>query len=113
MHAVQETYVSIGEMKKRLSELTNRVAYGGERLILTSRGRPKAVVVSLEDYRQLKQFQQSRQDRLKALESIQSHREDMLAQRQGQPIDVDVVAMIHEMREERTNEIIESLSDGD
>lgn len=36
--------VSIGQMKRDISELVNRVAYQGERVILTSRGRPKAVL---------------------------------------------------------------------
>lgn len=42
--------VSIGEVKRDISELVNRVAYGGERIVLTSRGKPKAVLVSVEDY---------------------------------------------------------------
>jgi prevent-host-death family protein len=37
------TRVSIGQAKQEMSELIKRVAYGGERIILTSRGTPKAV----------------------------------------------------------------------
>ena len=48
--------VSIGQVKRDISELVNRGAYGGERIILTSRGKPKAVIVSLEDYEKLNQF---------------------------------------------------------
>jgi len=50
--------VSIGQVKRDISELVNRVAYQGERVILTSRGRPKAVLVSLEDYEKLQQTEQ-------------------------------------------------------
>jgi prevent-host-death family protein len=50
-----ETRVSIGQVKRDLSDLVNRVAYGGERIILTSRGRPKAAIVSIEDYERLEQ----------------------------------------------------------
>ncbi|MBK8051113.1 MAG: type II toxin-antitoxin system Phd/YefM family antitoxin [Anaerolineales bacterium] len=45
--------VSIGEVKRDISELVNRVAYGGERIVLTSRGKPKAVLVSIGDYGRL------------------------------------------------------------
>ena len=41
--------VSIGRVKRDISDLVNRVAYGGERILLTSRGRPKAAIVSIED----------------------------------------------------------------
>lgn len=41
--------ISIGQVRRDLSEVVNRVAYGGERVVLTSRGRPKAALVSLED----------------------------------------------------------------
>jgi len=37
-----ETNISIGQVKRDISELVNRVAYGKERIILTSRGKPKA-----------------------------------------------------------------------
>ena len=50
--------VSIGQVKRDISELVNRVAYKGERIILTSRGRPKAVLVSLEDYEKIQQAEQ-------------------------------------------------------
>ncbi len=45
--------VSIGTVKRDISELVNRVAYGGERIVLTSRGKPKAALVSMEDYQTL------------------------------------------------------------
>ena len=42
-------HVSIGRVKRDISDLVNRVAYGGERIVLTSRGRPEAAIVSIED----------------------------------------------------------------
>jgi prevent-host-death family protein len=45
--------ISIGQVKRDISELVNRVAFGGERIVLTSRGKPKAVLVSLSDYEQI------------------------------------------------------------
>lgn len=45
--------VSVGEAKARLSTLINSVAFGGERVVIQSRGRPKAALVSIEDLRRV------------------------------------------------------------
>ena len=52
-----DTLVPIGRVKRDISDLVNRVAYRGERIILTSRGKPKAALVSIEDYERLKREQ--------------------------------------------------------
>lgn len=49
-----EWLVSIGRVKRDISELVNRVAFGGGRVVLTSRGKPKAVIISMGDYERLK-----------------------------------------------------------
>ena len=49
-----ETVASIGQVKRDISELVNRVAYGGDRILLTSRGKPKAALISIADYERLK-----------------------------------------------------------
>jgi predicted DNA-binding protein len=49
--------------------------------------------------------------RLAALERIRQHREEMLARRGGRPMDIDVVALIEENREERTREILDASLD--
>ena len=50
-------HIGIARAKARLSELVNRVAFGNEYIILESRGKPKAALVSLED---LKHVQSTR-----------------------------------------------------
>lgn len=45
--------VSIVEAKRDLSRLVNTAAFGGRAIILTSRGRPKAVLVGHEDFLKL------------------------------------------------------------
>lgn len=52
---VARTQVSIGRVKRDISDLVNRVAYGGERIVLTSWGKPKAAIVSIEDYERLEE----------------------------------------------------------
>jgi len=111
MNDTREIRVSIGEMKKRLSELTNRVAFGGERVVLTSRGRSKAVLISLADYELLKRGHSQTEARREAIQEIRKHRQAILDRRQ-EPVDVDIVELIHQMREERTDAIIESIQSG-
>lgn len=48
-----DTQVSIGQVKRDISELVNRVSYAGERIILTSRGKPKAALINIVDYERL------------------------------------------------------------
>ncbi len=52
-----ETAVTMTELKQRLGDIINRVAYGGDRVVLLFYGRPKAAIVSLEDLEQLRQWQ--------------------------------------------------------
>lgn len=41
--------VTASEARQALSDILNRVAYGGDRIALCRRGKPVAVVVSVED----------------------------------------------------------------
>ena len=52
-----DTHVSIGQVKRDISELVNRAAFGKERIVLTSRGKPKAVIVPIDDYERLKKLE--------------------------------------------------------
>ena len=86
-----EIRISIGQVKRDISALVNRVAYRGERIILTSRGKPKAALVSIEDYEWL-QHQQAEEALLhwKAwLAESDALNAQILEHRQGRPLDVD------------------------
>jgi prevent-host-death family protein len=41
--------VGVHEIRSNLAEVINRVAYGGERVVLQRRSKPVAAVVSMED----------------------------------------------------------------
>jgi prevent-host-death family protein len=85
--------VSIGRVKRDLSELLNRVAYGGERIVLTSRGRPKAAIVSLDDYDRLEQDETSdsvRKWRVWVAES-DTLAAEIQAGRDGEPLDLEAL----------------------
>jgi prevent-host-death family protein len=47
--------VGIRDATRQLSSLVNKAAYSGEPVILTSRGKPKAVLLSYETYQHLTQ----------------------------------------------------------
>src|SRR3989344_8636414 len=49
------TNVSVSDAKQRLSELINHVAYGRRRIVIASRGRPKAALITIDDLNQLKE----------------------------------------------------------
>ena len=49
--------VGIAEAKNDLSELINRAAYGGERIVLGSRGKPKAAIVGMADLQRLEMLE--------------------------------------------------------
>ena len=92
-----EMQVSIGRVKRDISDLVNRVAYGGERIVLTSRGKPKAALVSIEDYERLERERESqaRQTRLAHwqawLRDAETLSTDILRRRNGEPLDLDAL----------------------
>jgi len=61
--------ISVSEMKDTLSEVLNRAAYGRERIIIASRGKPKAAVVSIDDLALLEELE----DALAAREAREEH----------------------------------------
>ena len=48
---------SVARAKDALSSLINKVAYGKTRIVLESRGKPKAALVSTEDLEKLEQLE--------------------------------------------------------
>jgi hypothetical protein len=45
---------------------------------------------------------------LESLDTIQTHRQALLARRDGQPLNFDLAGLIEEMRRERGNELFSS-----
>jgi prevent-host-death family protein len=45
--------VGVHEIRANLADVINRVAYGGERVVLQRRGKPVAGIVSMEDIERL------------------------------------------------------------
>ena len=84
------TWVSIGQIKRDISELVNRVTYGGDRIIITSRGKPKAVLVSMADYERLLKSEGRAIDIQQWLAEAQAL-SNSIQIRRGKPVDVDAI----------------------
>ena len=88
-----DTRVNIGQVKRDISDLVNRVAYGGERILLTSRGKPKAALVSVADYERLQEGQKAtRQIHLQSwIAQANTLSQEILKRQGGTPLDVDAL----------------------
>jgi prevent-host-death family protein len=62
--------VSTSQLKESLSEYLNRAAYGQERIVIASRSKPKAAVISIEDLERLEELE----DALAAREALAEYR---------------------------------------
>jgi len=54
--------VGMAQAKSNLSDLVSRVRYRGERFVLERRGRPMAVLISLEEYQRWQDLEQATRD---------------------------------------------------
>lgn len=84
------TQVSIGQIKRDISEMVNRVTYAGERIILTSRGKPKAALISMQDYDRLLKSENRTTDIQKWLAETRVL-SSKIEKRLGKPVDVDAM----------------------
>ncbi len=92
--------VPIGQVKRDISDLVNQVAYGGKRVVLTSRGKPKAALISIEDYERLEgEKERERIERWKAWSrAVKVFSDEVAAKREGKPVPVEEV--LRALREE-------------
>ena len=84
------TQVSIGQIKRDISELVNRVTYAGDHIIITSRGKPKAALVSMQDFEQLLKNEGRAADIQKWLAETRAF-SGKIEKRRGKPVDVDAI----------------------
>ena len=67
--------VNIREARERFSEIINKVSYRGERVVLMSRNKPKALIVGLEEAEVFEDEPMRKGRRLLQLEQIKKIRE--------------------------------------
>ena len=51
--------VSVSEVKADFSKYLNQAAYGHERVVITSRGKPKAILVGIEEMKRLEALERA------------------------------------------------------
>jgi prevent-host-death family protein len=99
--------VSISELKRDLSGVINRTAYGKQRVIIVSRGKPKAAMISIEDLHLLEGLSQKKTRQVRqmaALEAARAIRAE-IAEQSGGPLP-DSSEELRQLREERGDEIL-------
>jgi prevent-host-death family protein len=57
------THLNVSKARQELPEIVNRAAYGGERTIVSRRGKPLAAVIPMEDLHLLERLAQEEMDR--------------------------------------------------
>ena len=97
VYTVTTMKVNIRKARENFSEIINRVAAKGERVILTSRDRPKAAIVSLKDATAIEDRSMKKAKRLLQLERIKKMRQKLDRKR----LMDDSLETLRKIREER------------
>ena len=101
--------VSMTQAKNELADVVNRAAYGGERIVLLSRGKPKAAIISFEDLQLLEGLRAEKETRRARMEDwlveARTLRQKILKRREGATLP-DSVETLRELREERDEQIL-------
>lgn len=101
--------ISLTELKRRLGEYVKRAAYGGERIILVSHGQEAAALISMTDLRLLEQQgiqdveNEYAQQQERLLKEARRLREEIAAE----GYQVSTADLLDEVREERTNDLMD------
>ena len=59
---LQVRTMSLSLVRVSFSKCINQVRFGGERIVVTSHGEPKAAIIPIEDLRRLQEDEQARAD---------------------------------------------------
>jgi prevent-host-death family protein len=93
---------SIAHAKNTLSSLINKVAYGKTRILLESRGKPKAALISTEDLERLERLEageETAEVHLHILAQAQTLRRKI--QRRRKKLLPDSAGLLNRLREKR------------
>ena len=99
--------ISVSELKRDLSGIINQAAYGKQRIVIGSRGKPKAAMISIEDLHLLESLTQEQSlqaKRMSALEAARLVRAEIAACIGG-PLS-DSTEDLRELRETRIDELL-------
>lgn len=91
--------VSISEASSKLSRLVNRAAFGNEIVVITSRGKAKAVLLGLDAFEELIGMREHAQRQLTPLDTFQQQFQEALAEA-GYDTTDRVVELVREVKRE-------------
>jgi prevent-host-death family protein len=97
--------ISISEASRKLSHLVNRAAYGREIVVLTSRGKAKAVLLGMEAFEELVGGREHSQRPLMSLDTFQHLFRQTLAEA-GYETQEKIVELVREVRRDLNEERI-------
>lgn len=84
-----EIKITIEQAEREFFEIIQRVAAGNERIVFTSQGKPKAALVSMEDYQALQSLETPDQTRLRTwMQATQALASEILEKRDNIMVDV-------------------------
>ncbi len=100
--ARREIFHNIGDTKNNLSGVVNEVTASGSCVIVEKSGLPAVAIISLDEYRRFKIFEEERKMAWNALARISGAFEDVPLDELEAEVDRVVGEVRAEMREERT-----------
>ena len=102
---IVETVVSATDAKNNLGALLGKVAGGTETVIVERQGRPRAAIISIDEYRQFRAFQQEKQRR-EAIERFRRLR-DEISQKFSDLSQHQIEALAQEIRDDAMQRLVE------
>ncbi len=97
------TQVSISEASRNLSHWINKASYGRDLIFVTSRGKPKAVIIGAETFAALVGMQEYAHRELQPAETFRHEFRTALAEAGYQTSD-DMIALVQEVKKEAASE---------
>lgn len=101
MYIMTTMKVNVREAREKFSEIINRVSYKGERVVLMSRNKPKAIIVGLEEAEFLKDEPVRKARRLMQLDQIRKVRQRLARK----SVKSDSVYELRRLRENRLEDL--------
>ena len=102
---VHEVTVTATDAKNRFGEMLSRVTKAGEAVIVERQGRPNAALISIEEYRELRELQERRR-RQEALLQLEAARRRIAASL-GHLTDDEIDQIANEIRHDVHQALIE------
>lgn len=106
---MNERVISLTTFKQNLGEFVKQAAYGGERIILLTHGKPQVAIISIDDLKKLESLELTDQQEISRPDRVEAwllEARTLRKQIENEGKQTDSVQLLNELREERMNELI-------